>query len=253
MNYTPNFQKSPQSFVQVLKKAKDWFDNLPEKEQKRLKESLEHGAGHLTNRKELITYLNAYGEIHKDKLLLAYNRIPMKVWGEDGISIVDYGCGQGIAEMVLSDYLDSKYHNNDFVKEIILIEPSYINLIQAKEYAEAFFPNTLIKAIHKTDAQITVDDIKTNKSTVLHIFSNVIDLDTFDGKRIADLLSNDYNHSNIIICVSPFYQEDSRGKRMYEFGENLRGYTLEYKVEKHTDDWDKPYSCQMHLYVSSYY
>jgi len=29
------------------------------------------------------------------------------------------------------------------------------------------------------------------KNTVIHIFSNVIDLDDFDGKRIADILTRD--------------------------------------------------------------
>lgn len=43
------------------------------------------------------------------------------------------------------------------------------------------------------------------------------------------------------------------GKRMKEFGDKLQGYTLAYKLEKHTDDWDKPYSCQIYIFVSSYY
>ena len=25
------------------------------------------------------------------------------------------------------------------------------------------------------------------------------------------------------------------------------------KLEKHTDDWDKPYSCRIYIFVSSYY
>lgn len=32
MNYTPNIQKSSQTFVSVLQKAKDWFASLQEKE-----------------------------------------------------------------------------------------------------------------------------------------------------------------------------------------------------------------------------
>lgn len=31
------------------------------------------------------------------------------------------------------------------------------------------------------------------------------------------------------------------------------GYSLAYKLEKHTGDWDKPYSCQIYIFVSSYY
>lgn len=87
----------------------------------------------------------------------------------------------------------------------------------------------------------------------MHIFSNVVDLDDFEGTEIANILSNDKSHNNIIICVSPYYQENSRGKRITEFGKMLKGYNLAYRFEKHTDEWDKNSSCQIHIYVSSYY
>ena len=85
------------------------------------------------------------------------------------------------------------------------------------------------------------------------IFSNVIDLDDFDGDSVLSLLNEDKSRNNIIVCVSPYYREATRGKRMKEFGDKLQGYTLVYKLEKHTDDWDKPYSCQIYIFVSSYY
>lgn len=139
MNYTPNVRKSAQTFVNVLQKAKEWFASLSKTEQQNLIDELEHGAGHLTNDSQLNAYIAKYGEIHQDKLLHAYEKIPSKVWHEDGVTIIDYGCGQGIAEMVLSDYMASKYVENDYIRDFILIEPSRTNLQRCIGHVNAFF------------------------------------------------------------------------------------------------------------------
>lgn len=253
MNYTPNIRISSQNFVSVMQKAKDWVASLSKTEQQNLIDDLEHGAAHLTNTRQLNTYIAKYGEIHQAKLLQAYEKIPSKVWHEDGITMVDYGCGQGIAEMVLSDYMASRYIDNNYIKDFILIEPSRLNLQQCVKHVNSFFNEAIISAVCKKDYQINGDDINPKSSTVIHIFSNVIDLDDFDGDGILSLLNEDKSHNNIIVCVSPYYQEATRGKRMKEFGDKLHGYTLVYKLEKHIDDWDKPYSCQIYIFVSSYY
>lgn len=253
MHYTANIRKSAQSFANVLQKAKEWFSSLSKAEQQNLIDDLEHGAGHLTNSRQLSAYLAKYGEIHQAKLLQAYDRIPSKVWHEDGISVIDYGCGQGIAEMVLSDYMASHYIDNDYVRDFILVEPSRTNLQQCIKYVNAFFNESEISAVCKKDDQLHSDDINPESATVIHIFSNVIDLDGFDGENIISLLNEDKSHNNVIVCVGPYYQEAIRGKRIKEFGDKLQGYSLVYKLEKHTDDWDKPYSCQIYIFVSSYY
>lgn len=253
MNYIPNTRKSAQTFVNVLQKAKEWFATLSKTDQQNLTEDLEHGAGHLTTARQLNAYIAKYGEIHQAKLLLAYEKMPSKVWHEDGITVIDYGCGQGIAEMVLSDYLDSKYIDNDYIKDFILIEPSHQNLQRCVKYVNAFFNESTASAVCKKDSQLSDGDINPKSSTVIHIFSNIIDLGDFDGDSVLSLLNEDKSHNNIIVCVGPYYQEATRRKRMNEFGEKLQGYSLVYTLEKHTDDWDKPYSCQIYIFVSSYY
>lgn len=253
MNYIPKVRKSSQTFATVLHKAKEWFALLSKTEQQNLVDDLEHGAAHLINTRQLNAYIAKYGEIHQDKLLHAYDKIPSKVWCEDGISVIDYGCGQGIAEMVLSDYMASRYIDNNYVKDFILIEPSRQNLQRCVKYVKDFFSEARISAVCKTDDQINDVDINPESTTVIHIFSNVIDLDDFDGKVVLSLLNGDKSHNNVIICVSPYYQEATRGKQIKEFGDKLQGYSLRYKFEKHTDDWDRTYSCQIHIFVSSYY
>ena len=253
MNYTPNIRKSAQTFANVLLKAKEWFASLSKTEQQKLIDELEHGAGLLTNIRQLNAYIAKYGEIHQAKLLHAYEKIPSKVWYEGGITVIDYGCGQGIAEMVLSDYMASRYVDNDHIKGFILIEPSRTNLQRCIGHVNAFFSESKISAVCKKDNQINKDDINPESTTVIHLFSNVIDLDDFDGNAVLSVLNEDKSHNNIIVCVSPYYQEATRGKRIKEFGDKLQRYSLVYKLEKHTDDWDKPYSCQIYIFVSSYY
>lgn len=110
-----------------------------------------------------------------------------------------------------------------------------------------------IKPLCKEVGKIRQDEIAPQNSTVIHIFPNVIDLENFEGENVAGILSDDKYHNNIVLCVSPYYQEETRGQRMYDFGKLLHSYSLQYKLEKHTDEWDEPYSCQLHIYVSSYY
>lgn len=253
LHFKPHVVSTSNSFEKVLESAKDYISSLSEAEKEKLKEALDHGAGNLTSRSQLKAYLHAYGAIHQAKLQQAFENIPNKVWSEGEFSIVDYGCGQGIAEMVLADFIRNKFIDNDVVTDITLIEPSRSNLQQSVEHTDAFYVSAEINAIQKTDDQIVEDDIRPKAQTVIHILSNVVDLDCFSGEQIIDILSRDKEHNNIVVCVSPYYQENSRGKRMEEFGNRLQGYTRHYKFEKHTDEWDKNYSCQIHIYVSSYY
>lgn len=253
MIYIPNLIKPFHTFKQVLNNAIEWFESQPEKKRTKLESDLEHGAAILTNKEQLKPYLAKYGKIHQDKLLQAFEQIPDRVWDEENISIIDYGCGQGIAEMVLSDYLTARNVDNDYIKDFILIDPSEANLNQCEQYVERFYNNAEIITLCKTEKCIDANNIAPKAQTVIHILSNVIDLEDFSGDNIADLLSSDKSHNNIVVCVSPYYQESSRGKQMTDFGKKLIGYTLVYKLEKHITDWAKPYSCQIHIYISSYY
>lgn len=123
--------------------------------------------------------------------------------------------------MVLSDYMAWRYIDNDYIKDFILFEPSRQNLQRCVKYVNVVFYESKISVVCKKDNQLNNDDINPKSSTVIYIFSNVIDLDDFDGDSVLSLINEDKSHNNIL--------------------------------EKHTDDWDKPYSCQIYIFVSSYY
>lgn len=75
----------------------------------------------------------------------------------------------------------------------------------------------------------------------------------FQRETVASIINNDPSRNHILVCASPFYQENGRGKLMDEFRGMLKAMRTEYKFEKHTDEWDKPFSCQIRIFVSSYF
>lgn len=240
-------------FDKIIENAKKYVEKLSDKKQLTLKEDLDHGTTQLYTMEQLMMYLKLYGDIHRKKLMRCYKHIPYKVWFESKLSIVDYGAGQGLAEIILADFMKTEKISRDMVSDITLIEPSRINLIQSLEYLSFIFENSKLIPIQKKDNQITLDDIQPKSDIVFHIFSNVIDLEKFQGDDIITLLNEDKEHYNFVICVSPFYQEDGRGKKIIDFCNKLQGYRCVYKFQRHLNDWTENYSCQIQIFVSSYF
>lgn len=100
LHFTPNFNASRMDFDEVLEAASNHIKSLPETKQRLLKEDLENGLANLTSMDQLQMYLSSYGHIHRQKLMMAYKHIPNKVWSEGKLAVIDYGCGQCVAEMV---------------------------------------------------------------------------------------------------------------------------------------------------------
>ena len=248
-----NTHYSNQTFDKVIQRAKDTIETLDQKTQEEIVGQLNHGKALLSTHQQLNAYLYRYGKVHQAKLYQAFEHIPSKLWVEGSISIVDYGSGQGVAEMVLSDCMRNKHLEIDAVKDITLIEPSYISLCKSLYYLRNFFINAEKIDICKNANLLSLDDISPKSQFVLHVFSNVIDLEHFNIRHIANLLNEDVSHNNIILCVSPFYQECTRGKRMDLFGRYLKNYNRVYRFQAHTDNWKKDYSCQIQIFESLYY
>lgn len=253
LHFTPNVNSSALRFDDIIKSATGHIKQLTDARQKVLKEDLENGLGHFSNADQLKMYMASYGDIHREKLLMAFEKLPRKIWVEDKISIVDYGCGQCIAEMVLADYLRSRYIDIDYVSDITLIEPNRISLKQGLEYINGFYFDSKIKPIIANAAELSSDCLHPKMNTVLHIFSNVLDIPDFNHEHISDIINQDMSHNHIIVCVSPFYQENGRGALMDKFGQLLKCFRCEYKFEKHTDEWNKDFSCQIRIFVRGYY
>lgn len=238
------------SFDYFLEKAKNRISQFSQKRQEELKDMLSHGTAYLNNSDLLDMYLCCYGDIHREKLLMAYERLPSSLFCNDGISVIDYACGQGTAELVLVDYIVNNGIDRDYISEIYLIEPSTICLNRAHNNIKLQSPFTPTYIINSKLEKVNYEELATKSNTILHLFSNIIDIPYVNYDSVIDYLNNDTEHTNIVVCVSPFYQKSGRGKRIPQFGEALTRYKLIYKQERHIDDWDKNFSCQIYIYRS---
>lgn len=81
----------------------------------------------------------------------------------------------------------------------------------------------------------------------MHILSNVVDMPEFSGNGIRRYLSSTRRLRHIIIIASPFYPEDGRGKRIDDFSDSLNGFHSIYSFQKHIDEWDEDFSCQIRI------
>ncbi len=241
------------SFDTVFAEAKSKIEELSDKKQRELKEALNHGENDKFSDELLDMYLYCYGEIHRNKLIKAFDKLPRKLFHEDAISIIDYACGQGLAELIFADYLVSHRIERSYVKDVTLIEKSKMSLDRAEQVVNRSLSPVLVDAINSKLEDVPYLDLMPQTNTVVHMFSNVIDLPEVNFENVINFINNDSEHNNIIVCVSPYYQEQSRGNRIPEFGKSLSRYSLVYKLEKHIEDWSEDYSCQIFIFKSMYY
>ncbi len=240
------------SFEKVVslaeKEAQRWDKSLKEK----LSDELNHGKAILRYPHQLTLYLAKYGRIHNAKLLKAFKHIPHTIFAENHISLIDYGCGQGIGPMVFSDFLNEKYIEGDFIDDIWLIEPSKIALSIAKTHVKSFYPFSNLHTIHNVISSKSLSKIHPKNQVCAHLFSNVIDMPEFPIDVLADYLNGDSGHTNVLIGVSPFYPKEGRGIRMSQFSNLLHLYRCHFALEKHVDEWREDYSCQIRIWTSKW-
>ncbi|MEA3553927.1 MAG: DUF4145 domain-containing protein, partial [Campylobacterota bacterium] len=169
-----------------------------------LYEQLRRGEKIIDDEKLLSKYLASFGGKHKLKLYSAYDEIFDKLKTEK-FDIVDWGCGQATATMLLLDYAREKDTALD-IENITLIEPSklalqrgllHIDLLKQKEYK--------VKAINSDlDCLDPMELEKNSKNKTLHIFSNILDIESFSlDNKFFKKVSSGIDNDSIFICVSP--------------------------------------------------
>ena len=201
----PNFQTIRQVSFDYIRKIGDPYE---------LYEQLIRGEKIIDDKKLLYKYMVSFGQKHKEKLYDSYEVIIDKIKNEK-INIIDWGCGQAFATMILLNFAREKNITLD-ISNICLIEPSklalergllHIDILKQKEYAIRAI-NSDIDCIKQSDLMFD-NDYKT-----LHLFSNILDMDSF--KLNNDLLQNissTFKNDNLFICVSPNIN-DRRNNRL---------------------------------------
>ena len=129
------------------------------------------------------------------------------------IEIIDWGCGQALASMVLMDLIKEQQLNSA-VKQVILIEPSEVCLKRGALHLKKYDQNLKVKTVLKELDQLTLQDIKVGQENIkVHLFSNILDVERFSIYSLSNLIANLQKGRNYFICISP-YIDDIRSARL---------------------------------------
>ncbi len=148
--------------------------------------ALQSGKTVLEDESRLDRYLVAYGEMHRAKLMYFLpHTVKPEEFADSGVSVVDWGCGQGLATAVFLDYVRSRAPGVE-VRASRLIEMSnaararalaivskYDNVRDVREIA--WLPG---KAISGGDLDLP-DGVP-----VVHLFSNILDVEAVDLEMV---------------------------------------------------------------------
>lgn len=199
------------SLGKMIRTAENLLDKSVDKpSRKTLRDSLRHGTTVIDREEQLWEYLSAYGRMHQEKMRIAFNKLPsLNEEIEDGYSVVDWGCGQGLATVCFLDFLRDKGVDS-LPEETILVEPSQLAIENARMHVGLYGIDDA-RLIGKLLDDVVVEDIETGSPVTIHLFSNILDVKGFDLKRLADLIGDSARGSHYFICVSPLYYYGENG------------------------------------------
>ena len=175
-------------------------------------ETLGRGRAVLASIEQLDQYLFSYGPMISSQ----WHAFAADIIDPVGqIQINDYGCGQGVASLLFREAFESASN----VVNINLIEPSGVALERAEGVVACCYPKAKITKVNKYFDDMGENDIVLAPGTrKFHLFSQVLDIESFDSGRLFNkVLSTPGRHS--IICVSHnrgFLGGGSRVKGIYD-------------------------------------
>ena len=201
-------------------------------EREALHTQLERGIAQLRTHEQLCQYLSSFGKMHQAKLLDAFKKVPEN-WFSSPIEIVDWGCGQAVGSINMLDYLREIGHLNS-VEKIVLIEPSEKAIERGTVHLEAYRSVTNFEMVSHACyfEDIIPEKIKASRlRRRIHIFSNILDVSAIDLRHLAGLLGESQQWDDLLICVGPFYANNRRMDRLFDFFEesSLRNLYAEEK------------------------
>lgn len=234
---------SEPSFEKVRNISYDFVQKLPSELVDELFEQLNRGVELLDSEPLLQMYFYSYGQMHAEKLTYAFKQLSPYIKSAEKIDIVDYGCGQGLATMCYHDFIKD-YNLQQQVRSITLIEPSALALSRAELLCSHFFPDATIIAIQKGFDELLEDEIRIYiDCPTLHLFSNILDIETYDIAPLAGKIKTSCQGDNEFVIVSPM-QNSRRMSRIKEFVDYL-GVNLYFEkyLDKQQLREDKDWTC----------
>ena len=227
------------NFDEIKRIAKFFVMQLPESVQNKIYNDLEHGEQILDSEPQLNMYLYSFGNMHQAKMKHAFSNIDKDWFDNQEIEIVDYGCGQALATMLYHDYLQANGISQT-VSRITLIEPSAKALCRAGLHAKAFYPEAEIRTINKLLNDVAPTEISHSGKPVLHLFSNIIDIEEVDLQHLATLSkAHDAEATTVWVCISPFFgnHKDNRIPCFLDLLNQPKTYTFQRSKGTWQNQW----------------
>ena len=175
--------------------------------------NLQRGEKIIDDERLLYKYLVSFGNKHKDKLYSSFEVIIENIKNEK-FDIIDWGCGQGTATMLLLNYAKERDITLD-IDNITLIEPSSLALSRALLHIDVLKQkNYNVKAINSDLDCLNENNLQTQSNNkTLHLFSNILDIESFTlDNTFFKKVSQSFNTNAIFVCVSP-YRSDKNNNR----------------------------------------
>lgn len=164
----------------------------------------------LINFDEAIYYSSTFTQEHLDRFNHALNNLGTQMMFVDKMTMIDYGCGQGLATLAFLNYLKNNNCIANKVLDIHLIEPSVITLGLARQYILAMAKHCQISVnitVHQnTLAEYLNNPIKTNPQYLsLHLLSNIVDIPAIQNSLLALSKHINAQQGKQMICAVSSY------------------------------------------------
>ena len=210
---TPSFEAIRQLAVRDLFK-------INQSVRDELYEQLKRGTALLETHEQLCAYLNSFGPRHSATLQDSISKLPNYFFDEP-FEIVDWGCGQAMGTINVLDFLSSK-GRLDNIKKITLIEPAKAALERGLLHVKSYKLNDIqLVSIDRFFEEIEPQEIQTEQSLpVLHIFSNILDVEQIDLKYLSQLVDSSVVSDNYLLCVGPLNPTNQRIDSFFSYFDN---------------------------------
>lgn len=241
-SYLIEHMESP-SFKKVRDLACDFVRKLPQELCDELHNSLNKGVDILDSEALLQMYFYAFGEMHAAKLNYAFEHLQQYIKEAKKVELIDYGCGQGMASICYHDFIKD-VNSSQEISRVTLIEPSEMALSRASLLCSRFYPDAEIVTVNKDFENLTGNDIELSSSIpTIHLFSNILDVESYDIEKFAQLVRTISSGDNDYVIVSPI-QNANRMKRLKDFVTILNNnLCFEQYLDKHKFRSDKDWTC----------
>lgn len=219
-------ETSATSFIDIRSVAVSLLKRYDKQTRDEFYNDLKHGVAIIDREELLWQYLWSFGLMHQSKMEMALEKLPrIADIVRDGFSVVDWGCGQGLATVCLLDFLKRKGVES-VPEKTILVEPSQLAIENARLHV-GLSGITDPHLVRKCLDDVAEEDVETNTPVTIHLFSNILDVTGFDLLRLARLIGGNATGRHYFVCVSPL---NGRERRLDTF----RGYfvnTVDYASE----------------------